>query len=188
MTTLPEHHAHALEATRVIVASIGDDQWSLPTPNDGWDVRYVVNHLTSGNYWVAEFAAGETIESVGERLDGDLLGSDPLDAYRKSAQAADAAFRVPGAMDAPFPVSYGPVPGSVYAGHRLIEALIHGWDLAVATSQSTVLDDELVAATLEVVEPQAELLAGSGAFGTKVEVPDAASPQTVLLAYLGRRG
>jgi hypothetical protein len=34
--------------------------------------------------------------------------------YADSAAAAAAAFRRPGALDAPCAVSYGPAPGSVY--------------------------------------------------------------------------
>jgi len=34
------------------------------------------------------------------------------------------------ARSTPCAMSYGPVPGSVYADHRFIDVLIHGWDLA----------------------------------------------------------
>jgi uncharacterized protein (TIGR03086 family) len=77
-----------------------------------------------------------------------VLGGDPLSAYDASAQVAAAAFEAPAALDAPCAVSYGPVPGSVYAGHRFIDVLIHAWDLAVATGQDTTLDIDLVEACL----------------------------------------
>ena len=96
-------------------------------------------------------------------------------------------FRAPGAMDAMCAVSYGPVPGSVYAGHRFIDVLVHGWDLAKGTGQDTTLDPDLAAACWAVVEPQAELLRGSGAFNTDVAAPEGADAQTRLLAALGRR-
>ena len=84
-------------------------------------------------------------------------------------------------------MSYGPVPGEVYCGHRLIDVLIHGWDVAQATGQDTTLPADLVAACIEVVEPQAELLAGSGMFATGVDGTSSSDPQTRLLAMLGRR-
>jgi len=96
-------------------------------------------------------------------------------------------FRAPGAMDKPCAVSYGPVPGSVYCGHRFVDVLIHGWDVATSTGQDTTLDPELVEACIAVVEPQLDGLVASGAFGTPLEVPDDASAQTRLLAMLGRR-
>ena len=83
--------------------------------------------------------------------------------------------------------AYGPVPGAVYAGHRFIDVLIHGWDVAVATSQETKLSPVLVDACLDIVAPQAELLRASGVFGDKIELPDASDAQTRLLATLGRR-
>jgi uncharacterized protein (TIGR03086 family) len=90
-------------------------------------------------------------------------------------------------MERPVAVSYGPVPGSVYCGHRFVDVLIHGWDLAASTAQDTTLDPELVEACWEVVEPQKDDLAASGAFGTNVEVGPDADRQTRLLAVLGRR-
>ena len=38
-----------------------------------------------------------------------------------------------------------------------------------------------------MVEPQLEMLVGSGAFGTTVDVPDDADAETRLLAVLGRQ-
>ena len=90
-------------------------------------------------------------------------------------------------MQAPCAVSYGPVPGEIYAGHRFLDVLIHGWDLAKATGQDTTLPADLVEACFEVVEPQRELLAASGMFGSDVEVPGGADRQTQLLAELGRK-
>jgi uncharacterized protein (TIGR03086 family) len=185
---LPTLHQQALDATGRIVAGIRPDQLTGPTPCEGWDVRTLLNHVISGNWWVMELMAGKTIDEVGDRYDGDVVGDDPGAAYDASAEAAADAFNAPGAMDAPAAVSYGPVPGSIYAGHRFIDVLIHGWDLAQATGQDTTLDPELVAACQRVIEPQAELLAGSGMFGGDVDVPDGASAQTKLLATLGRQG
>lgn len=187
MSSLPEQHAQALEATGRIVEGVTPDQLRAGTPCEGWDVRQLLTHVVSGNWWVPELVGGKTIEEVGDKLDGDVLGSDPATAYRQSAQAASAAFKEPGAMERPVAVSYGPVPGEIYAGHRFIDVLIHGWDLAKATGQDTTLDPALVSACWDVVRPQQELLAGSGMFGGDVDAPDDADPQTRLLAVLGRR-
>jgi uncharacterized protein (TIGR03086 family) len=185
---LPEQHEHALEATGRLVEGVKPDQLDDPTPCDGWNVRELLNHVISGNFWVGELVAGRTIEEVGDKYDGDVIGADPAAAYRDSALVAGPAFKEPGAMEKPVAVSYGPVPGSVYAGHRLIDVLVHGWDLAKGTGQDTTLDPALVEACWAVVEPQLAELSGSGAFGTTVEVPADANLQTRLLAALGRQG
>ena len=185
---LPDVHARALDFTRRYVAGVTSDQWGRDSVCEGWDVRTLVNHVVSGNLWAPELVGGKTIEEVSDRLDGDVLGDDPAAAYDASAKVAAAVFAEPGAMERPVAVSYGPVPGSVYCGHRFIDVLIHGWDIAESTGQDTNLPLDLVEACWEVVEPQLTDLEGSGAFGTHVPVPADADLQTKLLAVLGRRG
>jgi uncharacterized protein (TIGR03086 family) len=184
---LPQLHRRALDATRHVIAGIDPGQWDRPTPCADWDVRALLNHVVSGNLWAAELGAGATIEGVGDRLDGDVLGDDALTAYEASAKLAAATFEAPGALDAPCAVSYGPVPGSVYAGHRFVDVLVHGWDLAVATGQDATLDPELAAAAYEVLAPEAEMVRASGVFGDEVAVGAGADAQTRLLAFTGRR-
>src|SRR6266852_1581548 len=77
MTTVADWHTRALDATGRVVAAIPADRWLARTPCPEWDVRGLVSHLVSGNLWAAELGAGQTIEQVGERLNGDLLGADP---------------------------------------------------------------------------------------------------------------
>ena len=185
-TDIAALHRRALDDVRSYVAGVGGDQWTLPTPCDGWTVQELVNHIVSGNLWAAELGGGRTIADVGSALDGDMLGTDPVGAYDRSAESAAATFEAPGALDSPCAVSYGPVPGSVYAGHRLIDVLIHGWDLASATDQSTDLDPELVDACWEVIRPQLSQLQGSGMFGTQKADHADGTPQVRLLAALGR--
>lgn len=186
MTDIALSHREALAATGRIVDGITPAQWSAPTPCAEWTVRDLLNHLVSDNHWAAELAAGATIAEVGDRLEGDLLGPDPAGAYHRSAEAAAAVFERPDALTAPCAVSYGPVPGEVYAGHRFLDVLIHGWDLAVATGRPRELDPKHVEAAWAVVEPQAAELRASGMFGEPVPVTGDADQQTRLLAALGR--
>lgn len=184
---LLQSHDRALGATRALVADVRDDQWDASTPCEDWDVRALVNHIVAGNLWAGELAAGRTIEEVGDRLDGDVLADDPLAAYDTSAKIASETFHAEGALERPCAVSYGPVPGSVYLGHRFIDVLVHGWDLAVATGQPPDLDPELAQTCLDVIEPQREALVASGAFGEPRDAPAGADPGTRLLALLGRQ-
>ncbi len=184
---LPEVHARSLDHARRSMAGIGDEQWEIVSDCDDWTVRELVNHVVTGNYWAAELGSGLTIEQVGDRLDGDVLGTDPLRAYDDSSLVAAAVFRAPGAMERPCAVSYGPVPGEVYCGHRFLDVLVHGWDVATSTGQDTTLDVDLVEACLAVIEPQIDMLVASGAFGTRLDVPEGSSSQTKLLGLLGRQ-
>ena len=184
---LPEVHARSLDATRVFVAGVGDGEWPDASVCDGWTVRELVNHVVTGNWWAEALAGGKTIAEVGDVFDGDVLGDDPARAYDDSAVVAAAAFRAPGAMDAPCAVSYGPVPGSIYCGHRFMDVLVHGWDIAKSTGQDATLPPDLVDACREVLEPQLDMLVTSGLFGEAMPVADDADAQTRLLAVLGRR-
>ena len=83
---IAELHSRALDATRGVITGIRPGQWAAPTPCQGWDVRALVNHVVAGNLWAAELAAGATISEVGDHLDGDVLGADPLAAYDASAK------------------------------------------------------------------------------------------------------
>ena len=113
-TDVARAHHDALGETRRIVAGIKDDQWHDATPCDEWDVTELLAHIVGGNRWVKPLVDGETIDQVGDRLDGDPLGADPLAAYDASASEADGAFSAEGALARPCAVSYGPVPASVY--------------------------------------------------------------------------
>lgn len=187
MVDLPEVHAQALAHTKGYVAGIGDGDWSQPSVCDEWTVRELVNHVVSGNLWVPELVGGKSIEEVGDRVDGDQLGDDATAAYEASAAKAAAAFRADDAMTKPVGVSYGPVPGEIYCGHRFIDVLIHGWDIAKSTGQDTTLPADLVEACWEVGEPQKDLLAGSGMFGADQSANAGSDRQSQLLAMLGRR-
>ena len=183
---LPALHRQALSSTRKFLVGVEPSQWRNMTPCDEWDVWSVANHVVSGNLWATELASGRTIDDVGDRLDGNQLGDDPVEAFDRSAEAATNTFEIPGVLEAPCAVSYGPVPGSVYLGHRFIDVLIHGWDIAVATGQDLTLDPSLVEACHTVIEPQIEQLQASGMFGSARGTSPQADPQTRLLQALGR--
>jgi uncharacterized protein (TIGR03086 family) len=183
---LPGLHRRALDVTGRIVAGIGDDQWDADSPNEGQTIRELLSHVVGGNLWVGELMAGKSIADVGDALDGDVLGDDPKAAYDRSAAVAAAAFEEPGAMERPAAVSYGPVPGEVYARHRFFDVFVHGWDLAKGTGQDSTLDPELLDACREAIGPDLEAFRGAGALGPPLEVGEDADAQTRFLAELGR--
>ena len=71
-----------------------DGRWNTPSPLPGWTVRRLVNHLVNEERWTPPLLDGATIEEVGSRYDGDLLGDDPVAAFDDAAAAALAAVRV----------------------------------------------------------------------------------------------
>ena len=55
---LPKVHERALEHTRGYVEGVKADQLHDPTPDAEWDVHALLNHVVSGNFWVAPLMAG----------------------------------------------------------------------------------------------------------------------------------
>jgi uncharacterized protein (TIGR03086 family) len=183
MADLIPLYRRAVEEFGRRVHGVPEGAWSDPTPNDDWDVRALVNHVVGENRWAPPLLAGSTIEEVGDRLDGDLLGDDPVDAWDRSADEALAA--AAGAdLDATVHLSFGDVPASEYLWQLTADAAIHAWDLARATGQDEALDTALVAALAEWFAGVEEMYRAAGAIGPAVEVTG--GPQEVLLGRFGR--
>ena len=183
MTDLIPLYRCAVEEFGRRVHGVPAGAWSDPTPNDDWDVRALVNHVVGENRWAPPLLAGSTIEEVGERFDGDLLGDNPLDVWDQSAEeAVDAAARAD--LDAIVHLSFGDVPASEYLWQLTADAAIHAWDLARATGQDETLDAALVAGVAEWFAGVEEMYRAAGAIGPAVEA--AGGPQDVLLGRFGR--
>ncbi len=179
-------HKSAGKKVGEAILGIKHDQWEEQSDCPEWSVRVLVNHIVSENLWVSELVEGKTIEEVGTKFDGDVLGKYPLEAFEKSQRAADEAFGKPGALQRIVHLSYGDLPAETYATHRLVDLVIHGWDILKSTGQPDELDPELVEAVVEIVEPHKDEFSGSGYFGTAVDIPEDAPLQTRLLGWLGR--
>jgi uncharacterized protein (TIGR03086 family) len=169
------------------VAAVNEAQWSSSTPCSDWDVRALVGHVVTEQLWAPAMLAGQTMEEIGDRFDGDVLGAEPLAAWRSAAARARVAAEAPGALDATVHVSYGAVPAPRYLTEMTLDAVVHTWDLARAIGADERLDPALVALGLAVVEPNLELLAASGLFAEPVPVPPDSDPQVRLLGLVGRR-
>jgi uncharacterized protein (TIGR03086 family) len=181
-----ELHRRAVDEFGRRVHAIREDQWSHPTPCTEWDVHHLVNHLVNENRWTPPLMAGRSIEQVGDRFDGDLLGDDPKAAWDDAARAALDAIGAPGAMARTVHLSFGDHPGEEYAWQLFVDHLIHAWDLARAIAADEKLDPELVDVCYERSKPQEDVLKSYGVFGDKVEPPPGADRQTKLLAVFGR--
>jgi uncharacterized protein (TIGR03086 family) len=169
------------------VEAISGDQWSLPTPNPEWDVRALVHHLVYENVWTPPMMEGRTMEEVGDRFEGDILGDDPKVAFTESSRVAVDAVAEPGAMERTIHLSFGDYPGSEYTMQLAADHLIHAWDLARAIGADERLDAELVSALRGWFESREEFYRQAGVIGPRQEIPDGVDEQTTLLAMFGRK-
>ena len=174
------------EADRVI-RGIGPDQYGAPTPCSEWDVRQLVNHMVFGNWMFARAAAGERVAVDGDDdAEPDMVGDDPVLAFRDSAEAAVAAWRRHGVEELVH-LPFADLPGAAAMRIHFKDVVVHTWDLARATGQDEEMDPELATAALEISHAVVnDELRQFGAFGPEVDVGDDAPVHHRLVAFLGR--
>lgn len=168
------------------VHAVRDEQWQQPTTCTDWDVRQLVNHLTSEALWMPPLLAGKTIAEVGDRFDGDVLGEDPKGTWDKASAEAGTAVDEPEAMERTVHLSFGDFPGEEYTWQVFTDLLIHGWDLARGIGADDSMDPELMEACANWFDNREEIYRRGGVIAARVEVSLDADAQTVLLARFGR--
>jgi uncharacterized protein (TIGR03086 family) len=185
--------AGALAAAERLVAEIGPREWDLPTPCTGWSVRDVVNHLVGGNLLFVRVFGGEPLPPREELVAAsrtDRLGDDAVGALRASGSALLDTFRSEGALERVVTVPAGTFPGIAALHLRVVEALVHGWDVARATGRTLTAPDELVERELAFTRGTLPRLpprpAGQGPFAPARPVADGAPALDRLAALLGR--
>lgn len=164
---------------------IGHDQWAGPTPCVDWNVRMLVNHVAGEYLWVPEMMAGRTMADVGDRLDGDVLGDDPLETLINARGAAIAAIDGPGALESLVHLSFGDLPAGEYVKQMAVDSVIHSWDLAHGIGADEALDPELVDLSYAEMQASAEAWRVAGVFGPET-APSEDSTLARLLALTGR--
>lgn len=178
------HRRAAAEFGKRVHAVTGE-QWQLPTPCGGWDVRALVAHLVDEQLWTAPLLEGMTIDAVAPSIPPDPLGDDPAGAWDRSARDAveGVEHTDPAAI---VHLSFGDFPAEFYVMQLFADLLVHAWDLARATGQDERLDPDLVNALATWFDAQEDAYRAAGVIADRVAVPDAADPQTTLLARFGR--
>lgn len=78
------------------------------------------------------------------------------------------------------------LPASLIGGMIVGELVVHGWDLARATSQRPTWDQELIAYLHEEVMTTAEQGREMGAYGPEVAIPASSSTLDRVLGLTGR--
>jgi uncharacterized protein (TIGR03086 family) len=167
------------------VHAVPPDGWERPTPCTDWSVRDVVNHMVGEHLWVPELLGGATVDEVGDRFDGDVLGDDAPAAWDAAIYRSLTAWSQTPA-DAPVHLSAGDTPAQGYAEQMLVDLVVHGWDISRGAGLDERMDAATVLHALAFVEPHVRWLAASGLFAEPVDV-SSDDPQDRLLGLLGRR-
>ncbi|TNC25387.1 TIGR03086 family metal-binding protein [Amycolatopsis alkalitolerans] len=183
---LLDAHGEALREFDDTIHQIKDDQWDAATPCSEWTVRDLVNHLVSEQLWVPHLLAGQTLAEVGDRYDGDVLGSAPVAVWETASAAARRAWTEPGATDRQVHLSYGDDDATDYGWQMTLDLAVHAWDLARGIGAAQPIAPEVAETLLTVLGPQIEAWQGIGIFAPPVAVPGSASAAGRLLGLTGR--
>jgi uncharacterized protein (TIGR03086 family) len=154
------------------------------TPCAGFTVRGVLGHMISG---ATQFAAAFRVASPPE-IPLDVADGPDVVAKAGSALAGlMGAIRSPGALDRTVEAPFGETPGEAFARFVVLDGLVHGWDLAIATRQAYAPSDGLVTA-VDAFARQAitPAMRDGDTFAAAVEPRAGATPIERLAAFTGR--
>jgi uncharacterized protein (TIGR03086 family) len=181
---LADLYRQSVETWTARVDAVPDDKWDAPTPCTDWTVRDLVNHVAGEDAWTVPLMRGSTMAEVGDSLDGDLLGDEPVENAVRSANEAIAvvAERLP--KGGKVHLSYGDEDMGEYLYQLTADHLLHAWDLAAATSGDTTLDADLVEGVGAWFADREELYREAGVIGPRVEADD--DLQSELIGRAGR--
>jgi uncharacterized protein (TIGR03086 family) len=169
-----------------VLEVVQPEQWSAPTPCEGWTVRDVVNHMVGGAKIVSTELSGRGGD-VNYAVNY-LRGLDPIEVYREAAADAVAVFRAdPGLVERTLQMPWGPETGGYVATMFMGDHFVHAWDVAKATGQNTDLAPELAEMILPFAVEYSERHRGPGMFDEPTVAPPGASSADRVAAALGRQ-
>lgn len=177
------------EALRTAVRAVPADGWQLPTPCEGWNVTQVLQHAVGDQIGYAAALTGGPGPGFNPfEPSGELEGADPAafleDALARAAKAFAGVDREAAQVPVPVPPHrLSPWSGSAACG---LDAAVHAWDLAAATSRPSPIAPELARPLLEVAGQIVEPLRPYGAYAAALAPGQADDDVAVLLRYLGR--
>jgi uncharacterized protein (TIGR03086 family) len=173
-----EQHAYDARRFAELTEAATADDWSRPSPVDGWTARDVVDHLLG---WLPGFVARAGVE-----LTPLTAAEDPGGAWRHRAEEVQRVLEEQGDTVYASPM-FGEMPlARAITQFYTSDVWMHSWDLARALGRGFDLGEERCAAALAGMEPIEDVMRGSGQFGPRVPVPDDASAQDRLLGFIGR--
>jgi uncharacterized protein (TIGR03086 family) len=170
-----------------VVRLLPDDSWDRPTPSE-MSVRDLVEHVVVGNRFTVLLLAGTDRDVARSMLAGDQLGDDPVVAVAESAQRQAEAFAVT-PSDQRVAGPRGEVTAAAFLRFRVVDLVVHAWDLLRAAQLDETLDSRTVVDLLTLVEPHLQEMLAFGAYGAGPSgtLASDASPQARLLDAFGRR-
>jgi uncharacterized protein (TIGR03086 family) len=180
------HYRTALTWVRTLADGVPADRLADPTPCAEWDVRGMLGHLVATVDRLRVIGEGGDPQTTPRVVEG-IADDGWTDALIAAEDKMAAVWADDAVLDELVTVPWGRVPGRAAVWGYIREALVHGWDLAVATGQSPEADPvtaEAALAETKRVMP-AELRGGPIPFAAPVAPRPGAGPTEQLANWCG---
>ena len=170
-----------------LMTAVRPGQLDRPTGCPEFDVRALLGHLVATARRARVIGAGGDLSEVPLVVTG-IPDDGWADAFAAAAAEVWTVWDDDARLSAPVTAPWGTVPGAAAVWGYLNEALVHGFDLAVATGQPAEADSEVAA---PVLSRMAEVLpagfrGGPVPFAAVVEPAADAGPTERLANWSGR--
>lgn len=183
---LLDAHREAMRGFDWTIHQVGADQWEQATPCARWTVRDLVNHLVSEQLWVPDLLGGATLAQVGDKFDGDVLGSTPVAAWEDASTEARAAWTAPGSIEGTVYVTGAQIDRREYGWQMTVDLAVHGWDLARAIGAEHPINAPVAQQLLDHFADQVDSMQDVGIIAAPVQVAADADAASRLVGLLGR--
>ena len=167
-----------------VIDNLKISDFNKPTPDEGWNVNRLLEHMFYELYWIPDIISDKTIEEVGDKYDKDYvnhnfkrnwkIGSDKAKKAVKQAEFGQNVY-----------LSFSIVTNEDYINQVSGEMLIHAWDLAKAINFPLIFGEQLSQNIYKLAKPKIESMRLSGMFKS-IKVNDSADITTKVLALYGR--
>jgi uncharacterized protein (TIGR03086 family) len=150
--------AKAIATTATAITAVRPDQMTDPTPCGTFNVRDLLGHLLGVLDRMA--VVGRNVENPFARPETFVAPDDNwMKAWSEYAADVDAAWADPAALTRPTMLPWAAASGALALRTYAAELSAHTWDLAKATGQVPVWDDEVLRVSLDVMR---EILPAEG--------------------------
>jgi uncharacterized protein (TIGR03086 family) len=184
-------HAIAARQTIELASDVTRDQLSLPTPCSDWNLRQLLDHMTTENLGFAAAARGQGADLASWVGNGDR--ADPVADYLAATETLIAAFAEPGVLQRSFALPLltrkHEFPGERAVTMQLVDSVVHAWDLAQALGVPLAFADHITAPALVMCEqiPDDEYRRKPGAvFAPRIPYSEDGPALDRIVALLGR--
>lgn len=124
----------ALDWVHGLITAVPPERLASSTVCPGWDVQTLIGHLIGMADQARVVAEGASPFSV-PLVASTLPGIDLSVQFDRAKHAASSAWSDDTLLEQPVKVPWGEFPGAIALLGYVQEAVVHGWDLAVATGQ-----------------------------------------------------